>query len=309
MTAAVRVLDRMKAPVYYGALRSLGVPAMSRRIRDAGVILCYHNVVADEGPAHGEPGLHLSRQRFARQMRWLAHHYTVVSLREFVDRLLAGGPLRWVAAVTFDDGYAGVFEHAVPILRTLHLPATVFLVAEALRQRAGFWWDRPKIVASATPMRRERWLNELRGDAQAILSEPASAVEDGLPPAWRPASGSAIRSCLGEGIRVGVHSATHRSLPTLSDVELEYEIVTSRTIVQRAVGESCEFFAYPYGHWDARVRALVHAADYRAGLSLDFGLNRASADPWCLRRVNVPALISDAAFEAWMAGVRAPGRA
>jgi peptidoglycan/xylan/chitin deacetylase (PgdA/CDA1 family) len=293
--------------IYYGAVRALGVSAASRRVRGSGVILCYHNVVADQATA-GDPGLHVPRGCFARQMRWLAAHYTVVSLREFADRLEAGGPLQGVAAVTFDDGYAGVFEHAVPVLRELGIPATVFVVAEALGQRAGFWWDRAEIVASLTPTRRERWLNELRGDARAILGGGGPAGED-LPPSHRPAHGSAIRGQLGEGIDIGVHSATHRSLPTLSDAELQYEIVTSRAMVQRDLGVECEFFAYPYGLYDARVRALVQAAGYRAGLSLDFGLNGASADPWRLRRVNVPAHISEAAFEAWTAGVRAPGRA
>jgi peptidoglycan/xylan/chitin deacetylase (PgdA/CDA1 family) len=306
--AGERVWDRLKAPAYYGALRALGLPAASRRLRDAGVILCYHNVVSDEGPGGGDPGLHLSRERFAKQMRWLADHYAVVSLGEFADRLAAGRSLRWVAAVTFDDGYSGVFEHALPILEALRMPATVLLVADAAGRKAGFWWDRPEIVASATPPRRERWLSELRGDGDAILSGAGAVAGRECSSSYLPADWNTIRAHLGRGIGIGVHSATHRSLPSLGDEELDYEIVSSRDVVQRALGVRCEFFAYPYGRWDARVRGLVRAAGYRAGLSLDFGLNGPAADPWCLRRVNVPALISEAAFEAWTAGVRAPGR-
>ncbi|HSB60853.1 MAG TPA: polysaccharide deacetylase family protein [Vicinamibacteria bacterium] len=306
---AGRAWDRWKGPVFYRGLRALGLPAVSRRVRDAGLIVCYHNVVSDEGPPQGEPGLHLSRERFAEQMRWLAGRYAVVTLGEFADRLAAGGPMRAVAAVTFDDGYTGVFEHAVPILRALRIPATVFLVAEAAEGRAAFWWDRPEIVASATPARRERWLGELQGDARAIVCRGAPAAGEGLPASYRPALWSTIRAHLGDGIGIGVHSATHRSLPTLGGADLEYEVVGSRTIVQRALGVTCEFFAYPYGRWDARVRALVKAAGYRAGLSLDVGLNAPPADPWCLRRVNVPAGITGPAFEAWTAGLRAPARA
>lgn len=307
--AGERLWDRLKAPAYYGALRALGVPAASRRFRDAGVILCYHNVVSDEGPAGGDPGLHLSRERFARQMRWLADHYTVVSLGEFADRLAAGQSLRWVAAVTFDDGYSGVFEYAVPILKALRMPATVFVVAEAAGRKSGFWWDLPDIVARATPLRRERWLSDQRGDGGAILSGLPAAEGPDHPLSYVPADWNTIRAHLGGGISIGIHSATHRSLPTLGDQELEYEIVGSRDVMQRALGVQCEFFAYPYGRWDPRVRGWVRAAGYRAGLSLDFGLNGPAADPWCLRRVNVPALISEAAFEAWTAGLGAPGGA
>jgi peptidoglycan/xylan/chitin deacetylase (PgdA/CDA1 family) len=105
-----------------------------------------------------------------------------------------------------------------------------------------------------------------------------------------------------------VHSATHRSLPTLTDAELEYELVASRAVVHRATGIWPEFFAYPYGRWDARVRARVHAAGYRAAFTLDPGLNDASSDLLALPRINVPAGISDAAFEAWTAGLQARGR-
>jgi peptidoglycan/xylan/chitin deacetylase (PgdA/CDA1 family) len=294
---------RFGAPLYYGGLRALRVPAVNRRLQDAGVILCYHNVVAVHEGTIGDPGLHMSRERFETQVRWLAGHYTIVPLGEFVDRLTTGGSLRSVAAVTFDDGYGGVFEHALPILRALALPATVFLVAEAAGRAAGFWWDQRAIVESADASRRREWLNTLRGDQSAILPRDAVPAQEPLPPSHRPADWPTIRAAIGDGIAIGAHSATHRSLPTLSDTELEHEVVTSRAMIQQATGIRPEFFAYPYGLWDSRVRARIRSARYRAGLTLDTGLNRPFTDPCSLRRLNVPARISDAAFEAWTAGL------
>lgn len=292
------------APIYYAGLRALGVTAVNRRLRNAGLILCYHNVVPADGERLGDPGLHMSSERFERQLRWLAGHYSIVPLREVLDRLAARTSLRSVAAITFDDAYSGVFAHALPVLEALHVPATVFVVAEALGRPAGFWWDRPEIVRSATPARREAWLTALRGDGDAILSEHRSSAHRALPASHQAADGSAIRAALQRGIDVGVHSATHRSLPTLTDAELEYEVVTSRAIVHRATATWPELFAYPYGRWSPRVRALVRSAGYRAAFTLDDGLIEASADPWALRRINVPAGISDAAFEAWTAGLQ-----
>jgi peptidoglycan/xylan/chitin deacetylase (PgdA/CDA1 family) len=296
---------RLGSAIYYGGLRALGVTAVNRWLRDAGLILAYHNVVPTAGDRTGDPGLHVPRECFERQMRWLVAHYDVVPLRELIDRLRAGASLRSVAAVTFDDGYAGVFEHAAPILDALSIPATVLLVAEAVGRAAGFWWDQSEIVDSSTPGRRARWLNELRGDGAVIWP----SGNGNLPASHRAADWATIRAGLGRGIEIGVHSATHRSLPTLSDAELEYEVVGSRAIVHRATGVCPEVFAYPYGHWDSRVRSLVRAAGYRAGLTLDYGLNGTWADPWALRRVNVPAMIVDAAFEAWASGLHGLGRA
>src|SRR4051812_1036875 len=285
------------APFYRG-LRALGVPAINRRLQDAGLVLCYHNVVASDAHPAGDPAIHMAVERFEWQMRWLAAHYAVVDLGEFVDRVAAGAPMRSVAAVTFDDGYAGVFQHAIPVLRRLGLPATLFVVTQAGR-RAGFWWDQPEIVASIDPSRRREWLNQLRGDEIAIC--PASASN--LPASHLPADWDTIRTALGHGISLGAHSVTHRSLPTLSDAELEDEVLTSRSAIQRATGTRPDFFAYPYGLWDARVRSRIRLAGYRAGLTLDNGLNRPFADPCSLRRLNVPATISNAAFEARTAGL------
>lgn len=297
---------RRGAPFYYGSLCALGIPAMNRRLRDAGLILCYHNVVPSEDSHIGEPGLHLASERFARQMHWLADHYTVVRLSEFVERMTTGASLRSVAAITFDDGYAGVFEHAAPILHAHGLPATVFVVAEAVGRRSGFWWDHEAIIESATPARREEWLNELHGDGAAIVAQEAPSAGRDLPASHWPADWDAIHAWMDRGIDIGGHSANHRALPTLTHAELEFEVVASRTVVHRTTGIWPEFFAYPYGRYDARVRAMVQSAGYRGSFTLDAGLNRTGVDPWCLRRINVPATISDAAFEAWTAGLPRP---
>ena len=248
---------------YYDGLRAAGIPALRRTLEDAGLILCYHNVV-ETADGEGCPGVHERRERFERQMRWLAGHYDVIDLGRFTERLASGASLRSVAAVTFDDGYAGVFEHAVPVLDALRIPATVFIVADAAGSNAPFPWD---------------------GTA-----------------GHRPADWSQIRSALGGGIEVGAHSATHLSLPSRSDAELRREVVVSRSTIYQATGVWPQFFAYPFGHWDVRVRDAVQLAGYAGALTLDFGLNGKSADRWALRRVNVPAGISDSAFEAWASG-------
>ena len=292
------------AAIYYAGLRAFCLPSLARRLR-GGVILCYHNVVPPHGHQYGDPGLHIQADRFERQMRWLAAHYRVVTLREFVERLAARARLRAVAAVTFDDGYTGVFEQAVPVLRALRIPATIFVVPGAVGRERGFWWDQPEIVKSATAAVRRRRLNELGGDEEPILAEYPGNGHSALTRWHRPACWDTIRAHLGDGIDLGAHSVTHRSLPTLEDAELEAEVVESRASIHRATGTRPEFFAYPYGLWNERVRDRVRAAGYLAGVTLDMGLNQVDADRWSLQRVNVPARISDSAFEAWAAGLQA----
>jgi peptidoglycan/xylan/chitin deacetylase (PgdA/CDA1 family) len=294
---------RLGATMYYRALQALQVTAIQRRLRNAALVLCYHNVVAPRDGGTGDTSLHVTSDRFAHQMRWLAAHYEIVPLRDLLERIARGASLRSLAAITFDDGYAGVFEHAVPILYSMRIPATVFVVADAPAKREAFWWDHPEVAARATPTRRRHWLERLRGDSAAIRAEIGSARAMLLPPSHRAATWDAIRASLRSGIEIGVHSATHRSLPTLSDEELEREIVGSRADIHRATGTWPDTFSYPYGIASQRVRERVRAAGYRAAFGLERGLNGAGTDVWDLHRINIPASISDRAFEAWTAGL------
>jgi len=302
-------VSRLGAAIYYNGLRSLGLTAAGRRFREAALVLCYHNVVPDGASGYGDPGLHLPVGRFEAQIEWLRHHYTVVPLGELADRVASGRRLGSLAAITFDDAYMGVFEHAVPVLQRAHLPATVFVVGEAANRETGFWWDRPAIVRTANSTIRHEWLNTLRGDGHVINASVPDATEAIAPRSCRAADWQTIRASLDRGIEVGVHSATHRTLPTLSDGELEYEVIAGRAMLQQATGAAPQFFAYPYGCWDSRVRAMVKSAGYRAALTLEAGRNPAFADQWALRRLNIPAGISGAAFEAWTAGFLGRSRA
>ena len=291
--------------IYYSGLRAIGLTAARRRRQRDGVILCYHNVVRGEQDRAGEASLHIARPRFERQMRWLAANYDVVPLREFVGRFAAGASLAHLAAITFDDGYAGVFEHAVPVLRSLRLPATVFVVAEAPNSRRGFWWDEPVVASSATPERCDRWLKELQGDGALILGKLGGPRDVDPPGTHRACDWRTIRAAIGDGIEIGVHSATHRALPQVSAEELEREIVNSRAIVRLATGTDPLFFAYPYGLASPNVRRKVRMAGYRAGFGLGDGFVGAAADRWELPRLNIPSSLSHAGFEAWTAGLRA----
>jgi len=291
--------------LYYRALKLSGVTTLVRRLSSRGVVLCYHNVVADAaaGP-RDNLGLHMPLSRFERQMRWLAHNFEVVSLKDLVVRLSQGGSLRGVAAVTFDDGYGGVFDHAWPVLQELNIPATVFVVAEAPGRDERFWWDDPEVLRAYSPARREHWLTALRGDSASIV--------ESLTLARRPSAGKAssarmpapweiIAAAAASGLHLGVHSATHRSLPALDERDLRREVVESRDVIRRRTGVTAEFFAYPYGLWNDRVRHAVRSAGYRAAFTLESG--DSATDAWALPRMNVPAGIDDAAFEAWTAGL------
>lgn len=210
-------------------------------------ILCYHTV----DPAWPS-ALALTPSAFAAHAEWLARSRTILPLGEALARLDGRfRPPRGTVALTFDDGFTGVYDHAFPVLRRLRLPATVFLVAQTLTPegRKVDWVDRPPPAPLAT-LGREQVLEMVEA-----------------------------------GVAFGSHSFAHRDLIDLGDEECERDLRTSREVLEALLDRPVPWLAYPRGRHDARVRRAAQ----RAGFSHAFALPEASETrgPFSIPRVGV----------------------
>ncbi len=212
-------------------------------------VLCYHSV---------EPGwrsaLAVPPAAFAAHCAWLAANRRPVHLKEAVARTdRRGRPRDGRVALTFDDGFAGLHEHAFPVLARYRLPATMFLVAKTLMA------DAPVVD----------WL-------------------DGTPPPPRPLRTLTLDQVLemqDAGIGFGSHSLAHRDLTTLDEGECERDLRDSRELLEDLLRRPIRFLAYPWGRHDERVRR----AAARAGFVVAFTLpeSREAVGPFALPRVGV----------------------
>jgi peptidoglycan/xylan/chitin deacetylase (PgdA/CDA1 family) len=309
VTAGSSIVTRL----LYAAADAMGVDAAARRFKTCVPVLCYHNIVPEALPdGVGDPGLHMALARFIDQMEWLRRHYRVISLSELL--MSAGRAIpRGTAVLTFDDGYAGTLAHALPVLDSLDLPATIFVVAGSPGITTCFWWDDPRVVPGTTSASRKHWLAALQGDGgrirQAVIPPDGGAVCR-PPPELLPAPWETIRAAKHQpGVSIGAHSMTHRALPTLEPEALAYELLASRDVLHRELGEAPTLFAFPYGAWSQRVRDAAHEAGYAGAVTLDDRPVRSGDDAWALPRINVPARISLPAYRAWLANVRVRRRA
>jgi peptidoglycan/xylan/chitin deacetylase (PgdA/CDA1 family) len=83
-------------------------------------ILCYHAVDDDD------LDLTISPRMFEQHMHWIARAGTPIDLAG-LERLLLGEVLvAHPVVVTFDDGYASVFDAAFPVLQRLGIPFGIF---------------------------------------------------------------------------------------------------------------------------------------------------------------------------------------
>ncbi len=292
------------ARLTYAALHRVGLPQRRRdRSRDA-VCFCYHNVVADDvAGVIGDPSLHLGLTLFQKQMEWIRTTYTVVPVHELVGRLHTGKTLKGLASVTFDDGYHGVFHHAVPLLQRMELPATVFLVTDAPDTDRPFWWDRLGATQQLSEKTLLRCRDTLHGDTTAIehaFPGEVSLPEDLLPARWKVIIGAAPSPLLD----VGSHTATHRNLATIGETDLAAELSTSRTTLAERCDSVPHLVSYPYGCTNTAVARAAREAGYVGALALSFGGIGAECDPYQVTRINVPSGLPVETLSCWSAGIR-----
>jgi len=86
-------------------------------------------------------GLSVSPDHFAEQLEVINKYFHPLSMQEFLVHVQRGSVPNRSIVVTFDDGYVDNLQHARPLLTRFDVPATIFLVTEAIVEGQNFWWD------------------------------------------------------------------------------------------------------------------------------------------------------------------------
>lgn len=177
--------------------------------------------------------------------------YHFVSADEVVHFVRGSGGLpSRPMLLTFDDCYASVLEHALPILKAQGTPAVAFAVAARVG-RTNDWSRSP-------------------GAPQLPLLDA-----DGL------------RRLARGGVEIGAHSRTHPSLPKVSATDLADEVGGSCQELKAMGMGQVRLFAYPYGESDERVRRAVESAGCLAAFTVEPGFVRPGVDPYLIPRIEI----------------------
>jgi len=126
--------------------------------------------------------------------------------------------------LTFDDGLDSVFHHALPVLETYGLKATVFCLGSHFGELSA--WD---IFTGNRHLTREQ-----------------------------------IRILVHKGIEIGSHTVTHPCLPYLDMQSIRKELTESKKTLEDITGYAVTSLAFPYGAWDKTIWQIALESGYTA---------------------------------------------
>jgi peptidoglycan/xylan/chitin deacetylase (PgdA/CDA1 family) len=239
-------------------LRTAAWRARGRPRRPGLRVLFYHRVSDDPDP------LAITPRRFADQMDVLAAEgFRVVDVVEAARLLTSGERLDGIVALSFDDGYRDVAEHALPVLERRRFRATVFVATGVADGTAAFSWyaHQPPVLG---------WEEIVALDGTALSFE--------------------------------AHTITHPNLTALAAADAEREIAGSKRALEDRLGRAVTGFCYPAGVYGPRERELVARAGFAVATSCEPGANTPTSDLLALRRTAIAGSDRLADFRAKLAG-------
>jgi peptidoglycan/xylan/chitin deacetylase (PgdA/CDA1 family) len=288
-------------------------------------VLGYHRVVADfeREASYSFPSMLISRAMLECHLDWIARRFQVVSLDELRVRLEGRSRTALpIAAITFDDGYRDVYEHAFPLLMRKGLPATVFVATNyvgtdgvlphdklyLLLERASHRWssfsqqmsrvlrglDLPlpvsTLVAAASSAQtalRTLLTSLAEIDVQRIITalEIDCGLAGGVPQGFRSMTWDMLADMRSAGMGVGSHTMSHSLLTNESAAKVIEETAGSQQVLTAKLGAPATCFAYPDGRFDATAVRAVAAAGYRTAVTTCD--HREPGHPW----LTVPRLL------------------
>lgn len=287
--------------------------------------IAYHGVTRDrlEG-IDNLYGKHIDARTLEQHLDLIGRNFNVVSLADVVDCIRSGRPLpRRAVFLTFDDGYAGNHDVALPILLKRGFPAAFFVTSaligtakrlpldlldaaikatgrESIAIRLS---DHTVPLSLAAPQSRCDAALQIRrvykglpspSDSEflgRIVRDLGFAGPDDIPPLGEHVSmmtWEQVASMARQGMEIGSHTHNHQILARLPAAEAARELSESRKTIEGHTGTPCRFFCYPNGKYTLDgtndTNRLVREAGYTAALYMEGGINTGKTDPYRINR-------------------------
>lgn len=207
------------------------------------IILLYHSV------GHSPWGL--SEEKFFDQLNWLADHAQLMSLNALLQ---SKQTTDLQIAITFDDGYASLYEN----------------VADKIHEKI-----KPMVYLNTG------WIGE------NINQRKLSDATLGHYPDEYFLTWPQIIEMEQAGWEFGSHGVNHLNFSDMQENKIYTELVNSKSEIEKKLGKECLHFAYPWGRHSKLVKKVLNSTGYQFAAAARHGRVTPNSDPLELPRINI----------------------
>lgn len=313
-----------------------------RMVRESGwrkrrlLILGYHGVsLADEHD--WDATLYMKREDFATRLEILRReNYSVLPLREAVERLYRNDLPERSVSLTFDDGYYDFYKLAYPLIRDYDFPVTVYLTTfHCYFNKPIFglvcpyllWKKRGQVVLAprvmgegvkldlTTPLGRseamktiwnysdgERLSAEEKNEFARALAEHLELdyeeiLEKRLLHLMKPEEVAELSAA---GVDFQMH--THRHHAPVNEALFYREIEENRASIEEMTGERAAHFCYPSGVYRPQYLPWLKAEKVYSATTCEPAFASPETDALLLPRLVDHCGLAPIEFESWLTG-------
>jgi peptidoglycan/xylan/chitin deacetylase (PgdA/CDA1 family) len=299
--------------------------------RDGLRIICYHGVaVAEEYKYRSR--LFVRKELFRRRIEYLQRRrYPILPLGEGVEALAQGRLPPCATVITMDDGWEGVYSVALPIIKELGIPVTLYVPTFYVEHQMPvftvtlsylFWqtkagrvelprrlgiFDLSSKAEQAEAAAQQLGVSLPAADRLRFLKEMAEALDVSFADIerqhlFRALDEHQLRQLADAGIDIQLHSHRHEWSIDDSRATVESEITENRKFLQKIVTHPLEHFCYPSGIYGSHQGEWLAALGIKSATTIEPGLNYPDTSRFTLRRMVDGHPVSDIEFEAEMTG-------
>jgi len=269
----------------------------SLRVSRNRYILAYHRIVpsALATKFNMQNSMWVSPETFNEDILWMKNRGDIVDLETILDyRTPTKRPL---FSITFDDGWIDNYSHAFPIIKKHNIPATIFLVTDAIETGHLFWVE--DLLYKIAQLSSEASSSKINGVLSDYFKKAAGSRPDGTnttllaerlaelikpyskedrttfltglyndlgidpaPMSDQILSWSNITEMDKYGIEFGSHTHTHEILQYADNEKIEQELEISRDIIRKKTGKPVRYFCYPNARYRDSNAKFIEQAGY-----------------------------------------------
>ncbi|MGB9792723.1 MAG: polysaccharide deacetylase family protein [Thermacetogeniaceae bacterium] len=231
--------------------------------RDGVIVLMYHNI---NPQAKGDGTI--TPERFKSDLVMLRqkgfNFISAAQLAAFLDR--RGDVPPNAILLSFDDGYEGTYQYALPVLREEHAPAVVFIIEGFMGTKQGMLtWQQVELLEKSglVTIGGHTFAQHYRipkKDGKSLIPVTVTPIRDQ---------------------KTGKEE-------TMADYEKRMltDSLEAQHVLYARLGHTTPYFAYPYGAYTPQLVRILHSAGYRYLFTVIRGVNKRGQDPDHIYRIN-----------------------